>query len=170
MVFGVPHCHMKEVPMRIASFVLCIALTPLLACSPVDVDSGPLVGTWSTGRMPHSPTGSWEVRLSFTPDGRFTQRITNYGVYPDTPAGQRSSEINISGTYATSDDRLDFTATSHVWWDAFYADPGPHTGEPPANMYVDCTFELGPSRLLTLTYTTYPADAPVETVRTLHRQ
>jgi hypothetical protein len=118
--------------------------------------------------MSLEPRGSWEFVLTFSPSGEFTRTVSTYGVYAGTSATERVAEAVVTGTCSLIDDRLRVSSDTYSWWDTFYDDPGPHHGEPPANLYADCTIEIMRS-VLTLRYTTYPADAPVETTTTLAR-
>jgi hypothetical protein len=149
--------------------VLAIGLAAgLLSCSDPLVPTADLHGTWSSGRMTMQPRGSWEVVLTFSPDGRFSQTVSNYGVYAGTSSNELVAATVITGSYSFVDDRLEVHPLTHTWMDTFYDEPGPHNGEPPASLFTDCRYRImGP--VLTLQYTTYPADAPVETTATFAR-
>lgn len=114
------------------------------------------------------PHGSWEVVLTFSPDGRFSQTISNYGVYAGTSPKELVARTIVMGTYSVVEDRLEVHPLTYTWMDTFYEDPGPHYGDPPESVFTDCTYQImGP--FLTLQYTTYPADAPVKTTAAFAR-
>jgi hypothetical protein len=139
-------------------------------CSnPIDLEVVPLLGSWTTDRRAHDSPGSWERVLTFRTRGRFVLTTTNYGLYTGEASDQVSSRRTIRGSYVVSGDRLEFTARTMTWWDAFYDDPGPHEATPVAVLFEDCTFSVEVDEL-TLAYTTYPADGPVPTVMRLRRR
>lgn len=154
--------------MRRAALLVIGFTTGLLSCSDPLAPTADLHGTWSTGRMTMQPRGSWETVLTFSSDGRFSQTVSNYGVYAGTAPDALVSRTVIAGTYSLVDDRLDVSPATYTWMDTFYDDPGPHGGEPPARLYTDCTYWIL-GLVLTLQYTTYPADAPVATTATFVR-
>src|SRR5690606_1069688 len=122
--------------MRVSTALLL--LIGIGACSNPIAPEGSLPGTWSTGRMSLGH-GSWEMRLILTPDGEFTQHVTNYGAYPGQSAQEPSSEVIISGTYAVDGSRLEMLPSAAQRWDLFDPEPGPHPTDAPSSLYPDCT-------------------------------
>lgn len=157
--------------MRAPALLFAPLLALLTACSP---PTGPraagLAGDWTTEREALRPGGSRESRLSLAGDGRFVSESRAYGVYPGQAAEQLSSTSRVAGGYRADGDRLLFRAESLTTYDTFggreetrVQDPYPYGA-----VYEGATFRVEGDRL-TLTYTTYPADAPVRTSRQFRR-
>jgi hypothetical protein len=92
-------------------------------------------------------------------------------LYPGQRASDLSAYSRTVGTFAVAGDRLSFDPDSLVSWDRFYGAASPETVQSPypyGGLYDDARFRLAPW-VLTLDYTTYPADAPVPTRRTFRR-
>src|SRR5688572_28251599 len=122
-----------------------------------------LAGRWVTSRNDLSPAGSHQSSLTFSIDGRFVFENRMYGLYD----GQRDSDLSAftrtEGTYRIDRDRLVFEPRRLVWWDSFYGVRSAENVEEPypwGSLFDDARFEVTDDHL-TLTYTVYPADAPV---------
>ncbi len=157
--------------MRARSSLLVLVCAVLASCSAlVDPVSGGFVGDWATEREALSPTGSHENLLSLGSDGRFVAESRMYGVYPGQPADQLAASSRTEGSYRAEDGRLHFQPESLTTFDTFEgrAKTTVHRPYPYGGVYEGAEFEVDGDRL-TLTYLTYPADAPVETRRTFRR-
>ena len=148
--------------MRHTAIIVIGLAAGLMGCSDPLASGADLDGKWSSGRMSAQPRGSWEVVLAFSPDGRFSQTISHYGTYAGTSLNTLAAQTIVAGTYTVVGDRLEMSPDTYTWLDTFYEDPGPHSSEPPATLYDDCTYGFVGSAL-TLRYTSYPADAPIAT-------
>ncbi len=153
-------------------FALLAPLCALAAaCSPLlGPDSGGLVGDWATEREAISATGSYEDRLSLDADGRFVSETRMYGAYPGQPADLLSSFSRTEGTYRAEDGRLHLEPRSLTTYDTFGGEGKTtvQTPSPYGGVYEAARFQVDGDRL-TLTYVTYPADAPETTRRTFRR-
>lgn len=118
-----------------------------------------------------SSGGRYVVRLSFNHDLKFVEKITNYGLYPGDDTQSLSAWSEIDGTYRIEDNKLIFSPKSLTTWDSFYSNPGPTVIRPYpyGSIFDDCTYRIETS-ILTLTYLTYPADAPIVTTRSFIRK
>ena len=157
--------------MRARSSLLVLLCALLASCSAlVDPVSGGFVGDWATEREALSPTGSHENLLSLGADGRFVAESRMYGAYPGQPAGQLSASSRTEGSYRAEDGRLHFQPETLTTFDTFEgrAKTTVHRPYPYGGVYEGAEFDVDGDRL-TLTYLTYPADAPVKTRRTFRR-
>ena len=155
---------------RSALLALLCALAPACALL-VEPGPGAPVGDWATPREALSPTGSHEDLLALAPDGRFVAESRMYGVYPGQPADLLSASSRTEGRYRVEGDRHHFEPESLTSDDTF-GGRGETTVQAPypyGGVYEGATFRVDGDRL-TLTYTTYPADAPETTRRTFRRR
>jgi hypothetical protein len=137
-----------------------------VACSdPASVAPGELVGSWDIVTA-QQPQGSMRQVLMFESDGTVIFGVYHYGVYTASSGLEAYSEIE--GRYTTTGDRLEIDANRITLFDTFYHDPGPTTGKYRGTIFDDCTFRVEGDQL-TLTYLSYPLDAPEETVLRLRR-
>ena len=142
---------------------LVIALGVVSCRSATEPLRHPLVGAWAAPVEAHLPKGTITRDLLFSPNGRFTNVVTLYGIYENQRAGEISAYFRTTGTVALDGDRLDFRADSLVVWDRFYGVSSPptvRTPSPHGEIYDDARFVLA-GNVLTLHFTVYPADAPV---------
>lgn len=120
-------------------------------------------GDWSVAPIALGPTERLSRSLALRADGTFTAQSLLFGTYE----GQRPTDLSavhtIEGTYSVDGDRAHFRARRLIIWDlASGAKSKPRTQEYSGSIFDDARFTLD-GDLLTLTYTTYTADAPVET-------
>jgi hypothetical protein len=157
--------------MRARSSLPVLLCALLASCSaPVEPVSGGFVGDWATEREALSPAGTHENLLSMGADGRFAAESRMYGAYPGQPADRLSASSRTEGSYRAEDGRLRFEPESLTTFDTFEgrAMTTVHRPYPYGGVYEGAKYEVDGDRL-TLTYLTYPADAPVETRRTFRR-
>jgi hypothetical protein len=148
---------------RIFSQVFVVAA--ITACAdPTSLGPSTLHGTWISARETLSSRGAYETELEFTAAGRFRAEVRNYLLYPNQREPLSSYE-RTEGTYRVTGDTLVFEPQRLTWWDRFYGDNSPvHVEEPyPYTSLFDGARFVVQSEQLTLRYTSYPADAPVET-------
>ena len=150
---------------RLRPSALVLACT--IACAnPTESGQSLLNGTWKTAAENASPTGWYTRSLTFEPGGAFTSEFRSYGVYPGQPRDELSGYQRTEGTYRVEAKRLIFQPVRLVSWDRFYGATSPETVSEPypyGSIFDDAHYDLvGP--LLSLHYTTYPADAPVPTL------
>lgn len=158
-------------PIRARSSLPVLLCALLASCSAVlEPVSGGFVGDWATERKALSPAGTHENLLGLGADGRFVAESRMYGAYPGQPAGQLSASSRTEGSYRAEDGRLHFQPESLTTFDTFEGKPKTtvHRPYPYGGVYQGAEFDVDGDRL-TLTYITYPADAPVETRRTFRR-
>lgn len=149
-----------------------IAAFFLAACDGSPTDSGKeklLLGAWEFSEA-ISSGGYYTHELIFT-ENKFVSRTTSYGVYPGSSPQSVSAGTEINGTYRVEDNKLFFNPASLTTWDSFYENPGPHVQRPYpyGSIFDDCRFEIVENQL-TLTYLSYPAEAPVTTKRIFKRR
>lgn len=146
---------------------LVLSLTFTLACaSPTESGPSSLDGTWVAAIENASPSGWYRRSLIFEASGSFTSEFRSYGIYQGQPRDELSGYSRIEGTYRAEGDRLFFQPTRLVSWDRFYGVNSPERVSEPypyGTIFDDARYERQ-GRMLTLHYTTYPADAPEPTV------
>lgn len=157
--------------MRTLSLVVAAAVLLLAGCSSLTAPGADeLVGSWTTARESLHPAGSLEHRLDLGRDLRFVAEFRSYGVYPGQGPDQLSAYSRTSGSYRVGGNRLVLRPDTLVTFDSFYgrAEPTRTTPYPYTGLYDHATFEVSGDQL-TLTYLSYPADAPVTTRQRLRR-
>lgn len=125
-----------------------------------------LVGRWVGSRNNLSPEGWHHGSLTFTIDGRFTSENRMHGLYEGQQRDDLSAFTRIEGKYRIERDRLIFEPQRLVWWDHFYGRrSAEHVEEPyPWNgLFDDARYSVRDDHF-TMSYTVYPADAPVPAV------
>jgi hypothetical protein len=131
-----------------------------------------LIGDWVTQREALRPAGAMEHQLRFTAAGRFAATVRTTGLYPGQHLDEFSAYSTTVGSYRVNGDRLDMRPDSLLEWDRFHGANSPVTIHAPypygTTLYDDARFTLD-GRVLTLIYTTYPADAPVPTSQRFYR-
>lgn len=158
-------------PMSARPSLLALLCALTAACSPLtEAVSGGLVGDWATQREALSPAGAHEDLLSLGADGRFVAESRAYGAYPGQSADRLSASSRTEGRYRAEDGRLRFEPVSLTVYDTFggRAETTVHAPYPYGGVYERARFDVDGDRL-TLTYVTYPADAPETTRRTFRR-
>ena len=122
-----------------------------------------LVGRWVSSRNDLAPAGWHQGILTFTIDGRFTFENRTYGLYEGQQRDDLSAFSRAEGRYSIDRDRLIFDPRRRVWWDHFNGaqsrervdEPYPWDG-----LFDDARYSVRDDHF-TLSYTIYPADAPV---------
>ena len=138
----------------------------------VTVATTDLVGRWIGPRNPLAPEAWHQSTLTFTIDGRFTVENRTHGVYEGESAEVLSAISRIEGTFRIAGDRLIFEPQRLVWWDRFYGARSPeHVDEPYpwGTIFDDAHYSVAGDHL-TMSYTVYPADAPVPAVGEFTRE
>lgn len=150
--------------------VLCLAL--LAGCrsetTAVQETESRLVGMWNSKTEPLSPAGTTSGSLYFGADGVFVLQAVTFGTLPGQAPYQVSSRSFTFGRYQASGERIAFAPDSLVTTDASGANRTVQKPYPYAGFLDDATFEIVGFELR-LSYTTYPADAPVRTRRSFFR-
>lgn len=111
--------------------------------------------------------GHYLYELSFKNDGTFTEKSSAYGTYEEQDENELSGWFIRTGNFETHKNNLYCTFTKVVSWDSFYGGE-PETSDITGMIFENCTFTIQ-NNILELNYITYPADAPVLTVRQYHR-
>ena len=121
--------------------------------------------TWNDGWSPRLS----ETRITFGRDGGYRIERRHYGGY-GKPGEKLTFFTYTVGKFRTEGDSIFLRLTERVTWDSFYGeDRKPEvTSLSPAEWRGFGTFQLSGDRL-TLTYYTYPLDAP-ELTRTEYRR
>ncbi len=127
-----------------------------------------LLGTWEFSEALNSKS-HYVVELTFRDDFSFDEKITNYGLHPGDGPQDVSAWEKISGTYRAESNKRFFNSESLTYWDHVYY-PQIMVQHPyRISMFDDCTFTIQEDSL-TLTYFSYPDDAPHLTKRTFKRK
>lgn len=151
------------VPRRLLTAIAGASVCLLIGCTrSTEVVPVSLVGRWASRAEPLGPAGSLRYTLLLDADGKFTDDVRTFGAYPGQDPGDVSSYSTITGTYVVNGDALVFTPEQMVSWDHFYGSPPVVTTWTWGTLYEGAHFTVTPWTL-TLSYTTYPADAPVAT-------
>ena len=153
--------------MRNSAIAGAAMILALVSCSePVLSTPRDIVGSWIS-REPLQPRGSMDRILTFGRDGTFAFRVDSYGVY--SSSRKLSSYSEIVGRYTADEDRLQLEPISVTTWDSFYGDAQPIIAAHSGSLLDDATFQIRGNEL-TLTYLSYPADAPVVTTMRFRRR
>ena len=115
-----------------------------------------------------SPSGSYQITLTFDASGSYRSEIISYGLYNHSP-DEISAYTYITGTWHARQDSLSVRTERMVWWDIFYGAGSPeHVMSYVGTAYDKARYTIDGDRL-TLDYLSYPADAPVATTATFVR-
>jgi hypothetical protein len=148
--------------MRIIIFFTSILL--FLSCT--KEDDGLLKGTW-TDKDAALPNGYYVHELKFFNDSAFISKISSYGIYIEQGPNDLTAWFEHSGYYSQNGNKLYFISHEYTFLDTFYGDQ-PQTQIKDEILFDNCTFNLSKD-ILELNYTTYPSDAPINTVRQYKR-
>src|SRR5262245_31377280 len=144
----------SELPVMHARLTLACAMCALLAaCSePAAIGPTALIGTWITEPLDPDPKEKLTLKA---------QEFSSEVPYTRTEGAYRLEGWN----------RIVFEPKRLISWERSYESTSVRITEPYpyGSMFDDASYYLNGERL-TLHYTTYPADAPVETTRTYVRQ
>jgi len=152
--------------------VAVLGFVALSSCeNATGVDGSELVGSWREETIRLSPTGTLERTFSFGSSGEFTWGGQSFGVYTGQPANQLSAYFRIEGSYRVDSGKLILSPRRSVTWDRFYGASSPERVEEVSGNsgYFDNAMYSVRRGVLTLHYTSYPADAPVATTMVLSR-
>src|SRR5262245_2397778 len=155
---------------RVVPRAFVVVLCATMASCRISTDAVPheLVGTWETARQ-SIPPGSYQITLMFGRNGRYSNEVRNYGMYPGQAPDDLSGYSRVDGTYEVRGDSVVTHAEEQVWWDRFYGADSPEHREAYAGAPFSASqFEIMGSTLV-FRYTSYPAEAPVPTTMTLSR-
>jgi hypothetical protein len=147
--------------------LLALLALPLAisACEHVLITEEHLEGLWLRERE-HVPPGQISEHLDFGADGSFKRDVRHYGYNGQAPS-ELSGYYTVEGEYRVRDERLELRLVRETSWDALIGGPETVTGLP--GEWADAGTVLIVGERMIRTYTTYPADAPVETTVTYHR-
>jgi hypothetical protein len=153
---------------RLSSGLSLVLLALVSACAEPAADD--LIGNWLTAREDLQPASWYQTELSFTPFGVFYSEVRSYELISGQNRDGLSAYSRIEGTYLKEGNRLRFQPRRLVWWDAFYGVGSPEQVEEPyrAPLYDSASYIIQDDRL-TLSYLSYPLDAPEPTTREFSR-
>lgn len=126
-----------------------------------------LIGTW-VETVNATPSGYYVHELVFNNDLTFSDKSSSYGIYSSQGKNELSGWFIRTGNYDINNDKLNFISKKNISWDSFYGG-SPVTVFKTQIIYENCSFKLNGDKL-ELNYTTYPADAPENTIRLYERQ
>ena len=143
---------------------------PFAPAPPPSPAAKALVGTWRTTAEPVLPQGSWQQTLVVRSDMRVEHEGAMYGLYPADEPQTLSASTTVYGWIGATATRFVIHPDSAVMRDRFYGagyrrvdrdlpDPSP----------ADSTSYEVRNGVLTLTFYSYPADAPVLTTAVYYR-
>lgn len=137
--------------MRVLSAFLVASVLLFGACT--EPKQTGLTGSWA-----ESPSPNLVRQLNLAPNGRFVFYVASSG----------GAHTTILGAWTASDNHLTFVTDKRIDYDAngVSTTTTPYTD---TRFFEGATYTITGDDTLTLTYVTYPADAPVTTTITLHR-
>lgn len=151
------------------------AMYLFISCSSPTQSNDSIYGTWENK---YDERGGWNQvigyrieELTFERDSIFESKSTSYGIYPDQKYEDFSAWTSIIGTFIVNDSRIVFIPEKFIYFDTtYYEMTYPDTSEYKYSPIFDkCSFEIDKNKL-TLYYTFYPADAPVDTFKVFNRK
>jgi hypothetical protein len=152
--------------------IICIAL--LFSCEKENHDLLPnsaidteLFGEWSD-TIEALPTGLIITNLKINGDSTFLLKGEFFGTYAGQEIDVLSGWSETKGIYEQKNDSLFFLANERISWDGTYQKE-PITRQLSDHLFHNCVYTIK-DNVLELTYTTYPADSPVETKKTFIRK
>lgn len=151
----------------ILKYLFLAVSVSLAACSSYDLEGTPMdvqnaiYSTW-VDTVAMQPKGYSITQLEFNPNGFFVLATRTYGVYTNQSTNDLSGYTEYYGNYVLSARNLYFISKQTVTWDSFTLAVNPTTTVKDQVLYESCTYIIK-NDSLTLTYITYPADAPVTT-------
>ncbi len=153
---------MKQIRLWALSIVL---IQMFFSCTEKDDQIAPvnssLVGTWIDSVSVLD--GYYVNTLEIDNSGAFLDKSDAFGVYPGQTSSQLSGYFVRTGKFQTESNRIGFLVEKVVSWDSFFGGE-PETTIESYTIFENCTFDVRDD-LLELRYTTYPADAPEQTIR-----
>jgi hypothetical protein len=121
-----------------------------------------LIGTW-IDTVPSLPAGYRVIELIFDNDAFFTEKSSSYGIYEGQETDGLSGWFIRMGRYSLNEGKINFLAEKVISWDSFFGGEPDTTFEEIA-IFEDCNYIIQ-NNVLELNYTTYPLDAPENTMR-----
>jgi hypothetical protein len=121
-----------------------------------------LIGEW-TDTIEADPNGLIIYNLKINTNSTFSYKVSLFGIYSDQQNENISAWTEYIGNLEQKQDTIIFLSDKNFWWDDFY-DMNPKTNQSTQILFDDCTFNLMDDTLK-LTYTSYPYDAPIETIK-----
>ncbi|MFC2138445.1 hypothetical protein ACFLTE_09745 [Bacteroidota bacterium] len=151
----------------ILKWIFFIIIIPLFYCCEKNDDNNEnndneLIGTW-IDTINVSPKGYHKYELIFDSNTLFTEKTSLYGIYDNEEDNELSYWLERTGVYELNENNIVFTAKRKISWDNFWGGD-PDTSDITQVLFENCTYNVN-NDILTLNYTTYPADAPVDTER-----
>lgn len=148
----------------IRTFIFLISVLLFASCS--KQDDGLLMGTW-TNKHDALPNGYYVYELMFFNDSAFIAKTSSFGIYTGQAQDDLTAWFEYSGYYSQKVNKLCFFSNKYTFLDTFYGNQ-PHTIIKDEILFQNCTFKIS-NNILELNYTTFPADAPVNTVMQYNR-
>lgn len=142
---------------RIIIFLTSVLL--FTSCS--KEDDGLLMGTW-TNKKDAQPNGYYVYELRFFNDSAFIAKTSAFGIYTGQAQNDLTAWFEHSGYYSQNVNKLYLFSNKYTFLDTFYGDQS-QTIIKDEILFQNCTFKIS-DNILELNYTTFPADAPVNTV------
>jgi hypothetical protein len=130
-------------------------------------DLNVLSGTWRDSVVA-LPRGYYINELKVMNNSTFTSKGSSYGIYNGQSANDLTGWFEYSGTFTLNSNNINFTSHKFTSWDSFYVGSQPQTKIQDQIIFENCTFKIE-GEILEINYTTYPADAPVNTMRQYKR-
>lgn len=151
--------------------VALAAIAALARCSSSTDSSGAsIIGSWVADSAA-SPSGHYVRQLIFTSDSKFVLDFRSYGLYEGQQPDALSGYGRTAGSFTVNGDRLVFEPSWLSTWDYSFGRDAKQTIYAPYpydHFYDDARFSID-GTTLKLSYTAYPADAPVSATETFQR-
>lgn len=120
-----------------------------------------LIGTWADTE--NALSGGYYVNELIFDNSSFTEKSNSYGIYNEQDNNELSGWFVRTGNYELYKNKITFNAKEVVSWDSFTGGEPITTNESKV-IFENCTYTIN-NNILELNYITYPADAPVNTIR-----
>jgi hypothetical protein len=147
-------------------FLAILLIATLTSCNKKSDDrtiyENDLVGFW-VDTIAAYPTGYYINKLDFDKYGKFTEASYSFGIYSGQAINDLSGWYVRNGTYTIEENKIDFLSKKVVTWDSFSGGEAVTTYDS-YPIFEDCSFSIT-SDTLEIRYITYPADAPINTLR-----
>ena len=143
-------------------FILVINFTACKDSNDVVLTGGEIINSTWINTYDKDPSGTIVNELIFDANMTFTEKTTFYGYEVGLNLDEASAWYERKGIYTLDENKIFFTVNTTKSWDI--SSGSIQTDTQDYVLFQDCTYQVNENTLI-LSYITYPADAPMTTMR-----